>query len=51
VILEDEADAPVAERRQRRRVERVRVGVAERDGAAGRPIEAAADVEQRALAA
>ena len=51
VILEDEADAPIAERGQRLGVERVRVGVAERDGAAGRPIEAAADVEQRALAA
>ena len=51
VILEDEADLLVAERRQGGGVERERFSAVERDRARGRRLERAEDVEQRALAA
>ena len=51
MILEDEADRGVAERRQLARREQERIAAVERDRAGARRLERAEQVEQRALAA
>ena len=50
VVLEDEADVPVAEVGQLALGQGERVLAVEADGAGGRPVEGAEDVQQRALA-
>ena len=50
MILEDEADLLVAERRQVFFGESIGIGAIQRDGSRGWRLEAAGNVEQRALA-
>ena len=51
VILKDEPDRPVSERRDVRGAERERVDLVQRDRTGGRRLQRAQDVQQRALAA